>query len=612
MKPIAKSSNGTRSRAGLERIGKSQLTRAEQPARRFANSPDVISPHVSAWVAMYAKRSRFNPIRQLTPEYLARTIDAFQNGYLREFALMADAIKHRDPIIQVCLRKREKGVARHGIKVIIKDGLPEELKAEADRHQAALQYFYDNCHAKHVLEQDQVGGARLLIKQMMEAQYYRYAVHEIVWRPSIDAITGEPRLTADFNFVPLWFFESTVGHLRFIRRYFGSIMGDELEPGQWLVTVGDGMAEALACAFMMKRLASNDWLSFSERFGTPGLLGKTKAAKDSPGWKQMEADLAVFAQGWTAVTNADNSVELVQATGATGANTTFEAFIQYLDKAIATLVRGADLSTISSGKQTQGRGASLQGDETELLEQDDAVLITETLHKVDEQIVSQLFGTNVPLAEARVVVPDVKIVADTIAKLTYLVSAGVAVGQDYARNELGVPKPAEDEDLLKAVVPPSPFGGGDPGQQDGQPGAFGKKKPPRAKGAAADEEDPAAVANVARGVTPALARHDAQMAGRLAVFRANALDLLHRGQRTALQPLIDQIANIAGMGDQTQFEAALTKLKAELPRWYRRLAADPALANALEQIYGSCLVSKAAEAAAARTGAVAVKEAATA
>jgi phage gp29-like protein len=209
-------------------------------------------------------------------------------------------------------------------------------------------------------------------------------------------------------------------------------------------------------------------------------------------------------------------------------------------------------------------------------------------------------------------VPDAKVVADTVAKLTYLVGAGVKVGQDYARNELGVPKPAEDEDLLKAIVPPSPFGGGDPGQQDGKPGAFGKKQPPAGK--AKDGEDPAdeAVANVARGITPALARHDAQMAGRLALFRANALDLLHRGQRAALQPLIDQIANIAGMEDQTQFEAALTKLKAELPRWYRRLAADPALANALEQIYGSCLVSKAAEAAAARTGAVAVKEAATA
>jgi phage gp29-like protein len=581
----------------------SELTRAEQPRRGgLANVAGVVSPNVSAFVAMYAKRSRYNPIRQLSPEYLSRIMDIFQNGYLREFALMADAIKRRDPVVQVCTRKREKGVARHGIKIIITDELQDpKIKARAAEHKAALTWFYDHLHARNVLEQDQQGGARLLVEQMMEAVYFRYAVHEIVWRPMVDPITGEMRLTADFNYVPLQFFESSVGHLRFNKRYFGTIMGEEMDPKQWLVTVGDGLCEPIAVAYMMKWMSLKDWMSFSERFGTPGLIGKTKAAYGSPGWNQMVTDLAAFAQHWSAVTNVENEITLIQPTSATGNNTVFEPLAQYMDKAIATLVRGADLATISSGKASQGRGASLQGDETALIEEDDAALITENLRRIDELVISWLFNDPVCFAHARVIIPDTKQTTDTIAKLTFLVSNGVEVGQDYAREELGVPKPGDEEELLTAPAPAAPFGGGSNPEETAAADEAKGKAAPGSPEAAAEKQ---AVANaLARGgVTPALLRHDARMAGKLAVFRATALERLLNAQRGALEPLLSQLREVGAMADDTARKAALMKLQADLPRWYRRIASDPALANALEEVFGSALVSSAAEASAARTG----------
>ena len=595
--------------AGLQKVARgSQLTRAEQPPKKLANaSTGVISPNVSAWVAAFAKRSRYNPIRQLSPEYLARVIDIFNNGYLREFALMADAIKRRDPIVQVAMRKREKGVARHGVKIIVTDELQDDkLKAQAEKHKQALTYFYDHLHAHHVLEQDQQGGARLLIEQMMEAVYYRYAVHEIVWRPSIDPITGDPRLSADFNYVPLWFFESTTGHLRFIKRYFGSAFGEEMDAGQWIVTVGDGLAEPLAVAFMMKWLAAKDWLSFSERFGTPGLLGKTKATLGSPGWNQMVADLEAFAQHWTAVTNVENTIDLVQPTSGTGNNTVFQPFIEYCDKAIATVIRGADLSTISSGKASQGRGASLQGDETSLIEEDDAALITENLRRIDEQVIGWLFNDPVCYAHAKVIVPDQKQTTDTIAKLTFLLTSGVPVGAEYARQELGVPKPGDKEVLLKPPAPAAPFGA-DGGKNPELAAAAGEDagKPAAGSQAAADAAQAKrdAIPNAAvESVQPALLAHDARLQGRLALFRADALNRLHQAKVTGLDPLLTQLREVGGIEDDGARHAALTKLQADLPRWYRRLASDPALANALEELYGAAIVSGAAEKSAARTG----------
>ena len=598
-----------RTNAGKQLVAPgSKITRAEQEprVRGVANAANVISPNVSAWVAMYAKRSRYNPIRQLSPEYLSRIIDIFQNGYLREFALMAESIRRRDPTAQVCLRKREKGVARHGIKIIVSDELQDEkLKKRADQHKQALTYFYDHLHAHHVLDQDQQGGTRLLMEQMMEAVYYRYAVHEIVWRPSIDELTGDPRLTADFNYVPLQFFEASTGHLRFNKRYFGTIMGEEMDPKQWLVTVADGICEPIAVAYMMKWMALKDWMSFSERFGTPGLLGKTKAALGSPGWNQMVADLERFSQHWAAVTNVDNSIDLVQPTAATGNNTVFQPFVEHMDKAIATIVRGADLSTISSGKQSQGRGAYLQGDETALIEEDDAALITENLRRIDELVISWLFNDPVCYAHAKVIIPDTKQTTDTIAKLEFLVGAGVEVGQDYAREELGVPKPGDKEELLKAAAPAAPFGGApvNPEDQAAADEAHGKPAPGSPEAAQAAAEEKQAMANaLARGITPTLARHDARMAGKLAIFRATALDRLSNAQRGALEPLLSQLREVGAMSDDTARKAALMKLQADLPRWYRRIAQDPALVNALEEVYGASIVSAAAEASAARTG----------
>ena len=44
---------------------------------------------------------------------------------------------------------------------------------------------------------------QLLIRQMMSSIGYKYAVHEIVWNPDIDAQSGKPTLSADMRFVPV-------------------------------------------------------------------------------------------------------------------------------------------------------------------------------------------------------------------------------------------------------------------------------------------------------------------------------------------------------------------------------------------------------------------------
>lgn len=554
--------------------------RSSAPAVGAPVDNAAISQHISPTTLAWVKRSRYNPIRQLTPDYLSRIIDIFQNGYLREFALMGDAIKRRDDKVSIGTRKREKSVARHGIEVILMDGIADNQKAQAEKHRDAIKYFFENLTVSHVLEQDVRGGKRLLVEQMMESIYYRYAVHEMVWQPRVDPVTNQPRLTAQFNYVPLWFFEATSAKLRFISHYFGTVMGDDMPDDEWLVTVGEGIMEPLAVAYMFKTLSLKDWVAFNEKFGMPGILGKTSAAKDSPAWNALVDAIEDFGQEWAAVVNTEATIELVEAKNASG-QTPFEPLVAAMDKAIATICRGADLSTISSGAGSQGRGGSLQGDESTLLEQDDAEMISETLKKICRIIVRELFGDADPLALAKVVVQQEKPADDTIKRLQYLTGAGVKVAASYAQRELGVPPAAPGEPTLEAPAAPV------------------------AEPLASEAVDAKALANFRRARWSATALANASLQhvdamrqdGRAALFRAHALAQMTAAEAEALRPLSSRIAEIESIDDDAAMTAALKKLQADLPDLFKPIATNPKLIAAFEAFLGTSVVNGAVQAA---------------
>jgi phage gp29-like protein len=490
----------------------------------------VISPELVQMV----KRSRFNPIRTLTPAVLSSQLDSFAAGYLRDFAISAEAIKRRDDVISVALTKREKAVSRRDLAYNLLDGLPPAKKARADEHAAALRFFYENVTVSHALDRDVRGGYKLLVRQMMSAEGAHYAVHEIVWEPRVDG--NKDRLTATLNFVPLQFFEATI----------------DMAENEWLVTVGGGILEPLSVAWMFKQLSLKDWVAYNELAGTPFRLGETSAAKGSPEWQVLVEALEDMGAEFSAVVNTGSKISFVGAPNQ--ASIPFPALVERMDRAMATICRGADLSTMSAGSG-EGSGASLQGDEGDLLEQDDAEMISETLQRLDRIIINQLFGEE-PLAYVQVVVPERKDNADLRANVTLAVGNGVAVGQSWLRDQLGLPAPVAGEPILVAPVAP----------------AF----PTPLRGANAD------------GNT------------RAALFNNEAIRALTAAQRKGLQPFIKRGVALFDTKTDAEWTAGLKQLRADLPDIGKEiLAADPTgeLVKAWESILGPALVSGAAEAA---------------
>jgi phage gp29-like protein len=334
------------------------------------------------------RQTRFNPLRSLTPERLASALDQKDAGWLREASLIFETIEMREAIVRSVMTKRRAAVARRDWQIVVPD--PENPNAEA--HKATLEYFYNNLVVTDATDLNIRSGVSGLLRQMMDAVIQRYAVHEIVWKP------GAGGLTAELRRVPLYFFENRSGRLRFVGAENRSD-GVPLDEDGWMITVADGLGDALSICYIYKRLGLQDMLAFSEKFSVPGVLGRTSAKKGSDEGNAMRDSVMAYASEWVGLVYGDDGtikdpIQVIQTPA--GSSLPQMTICEYMDRMIATLVRGGDLSTISRDNST---GSNPQADETEALLEDDCALVSETLQtQLDRLVIRMVHGDETPAA----------------------------------------------------------------------------------------------------------------------------------------------------------------------------------------------------------------------
>jgi phage gp29-like protein len=484
------------------------------------------------------KQSRFNPIRQLQPDRLAQQLDEFEAGNLRETALLWDIMERRDDILKCVAPKRKKAVARRPWEILTLDDSPA-----AQKQKAALEFFYNNLTATHALERNMTGGFQLLVRQMMDAVSKRYAVHYIQWKPSTEG------LTADFQFVPLWFFENRTGQLRFLKEDF-ALDGEALDPNSWLITYGDGLMESCAIAYMFKHLSLKDWVIYNERHGMPGVQGKTRSAKGSEEWNNMTAAVAAIAADFACVTGLDDVIEKIDFSAS--GELPYPKLVDRMDRCLAAIWRGGDLSTLAKGDAV---GANPQEGEGEILVEDDCQLISETLWKLDGMVLEHQLGVDHPLAYIQLTVPKSQDVKQDLEVDRFLVDAGAPLSIADALQRYGRPQPKPEDPLLTPVRPPSP----DPGIQLPP---FNGQNERRAMRLADD---------------PTVGKFLAAARMRLAQAQADTLLPVRKALQAALE------------ANDQDLSKALSALKTELPALLKKINAAPATVKIWEDIMGAAM-----------------------
>lgn len=392
----------------------------------------------------YLRSVRGTMLRSLSGESLATALDGFEAGNLRAAAQLWQSMSERDDVISSVKPKREKSVARRDWQVLTSDD-----SAEAKRQAKILTDFWNNVKCVDAFDQNRRGGFAELVRQMMRAVSFRYQVHHLVWHPSSDM------LRCTFEGVPLTFFENQTGKLRFCKTGL-EYSGEEMKPEEWLVTCGDGLMVAGSIGYFCKRNALADWMAFSDKFGMPGILARTSQGKDTPGGIAMAEAAESFGQDWAAVLYGDDGsgkIDLIEAKG--GSTLPFPQLIERVDRRLASLYRGADLSSMSSTKG-EGTGASLQDGETDLIEQDDALSMSERLNEIEEIVLRWWFGPRVKVkAYIRLIVPQSEDLKLLLASVETLVKLGAPIAIADILERFGFATPGKGAELLggKQKVP---------------------------------------------------------------------------------------------------------------------------------------------------------------
>lgn len=389
------------------------------------------------------KQYRFNPASNVSPEKVATALNRFDAGFLREAALMWETIEERDDVLQIVAPKRRNRVASRPYEILAVDD-----SDEAAAHQQTLKDFFNTITVTDATDENLRGGFRHLVQQMMTSVFCKYAVHELVFDTSSGSLRGS------FRFVPLYFFENTIGRLRYTGAA-GAIGQDLGDPEGWMITVSSGciMKAAMVC-YIFKRLSLHDWLNFSEKFGIPGVHGETTAARGTKEFQDFVNALAQFANEWVTVTNQGAKINLVE-TKTTG-EAPFQPMVERMDRRMASLCVGGDLSTIS---RENAIGANPQSADAEDMTEDDCQLISETLQtQVARQVIRYVHGVE-PLAYIKLIPPQSQDIKSDVLVDTLLTSLGgeLPAAETYERYNRTVPDSMEKGATLKKAAPmPAP------------------------------------------------------------------------------------------------------------------------------------------------------------
>lgn len=394
------------------------------------------SKHIGVVRIKDEARLRYNPLRNLTPQKITAAMDAFNYGYLSEAARIYDAIRRRDAVVQACVQKRKRATSRLAWTIVEMGG----DEAVSKEHAAFLEDFYNNIKVTSAADANKRGSMSMLIDNILSALENKYAVSEIIWDTS-----RAPNLSAEVRHVPLWFFENTQGYLRF-KRNSTDTEGIELEPNGWMVSVSDSpLMEATAVCYIIKRFAQGDWAVCSQRFGMPTPVYNANADRGTPEFESAVESIAGLVNGYGMVCARGEVFDLKLPNGT---SEPFKTLSEAMDRYIALIWRGSDLSTLSANNAA---GASLQAEESEILEDADCALVEETLaHYLTLPALEWKFGKGVkPAAYLQLTRKNRKDKLNQIAVYKGAAELGCNVAKRDVYEALELREPEAGEDIVE-------------------------------------------------------------------------------------------------------------------------------------------------------------------
>lgn len=408
-------------RSLVDQFGKA-IKRTEVEGEKLGPSLTGVRPVISG-----------HPAEGLTPAKLSRIHRSAAEGEPLEYLELAEDIEERDLHYAGVLGTRKRSVAQ----------LPIVVEAASDDPQHKKHADYVQSWIK-----DEVLAASLF--DMLDALGKGFSVMEVDWRYHLGHMC--PR---DFIWRPQrWFtFDRDDGETVTLR-----ISGEErfLQPHKFIVhrhksksglTIRSGLARIASWAWMYKAFTLRDWAIFVQNYGMPIRIGKYGRNATEDDKETLWRAVAQIAGDCAAIMPADMAVEFVQVGDKGTSGDLFEKRADWMDRQVSKAVLGQTTTTdaVSGGHAVAREHRLVQED----IERADAIVLSAT---VNRQIVPNLvafeFGPQDHYPKVRIGRPDEVPLEEFSAAYDRLARHGLTAPAGYLRGRLGIPAPAEDDELV--------------------------------------------------------------------------------------------------------------------------------------------------------------------
>lgn len=382
---------------------------------------------------------------------------------------------------------------------------------------------------------------RRVLREVLDAPLYGWQPLEIIWtHPN----AGGPIIPQDILAKPVqWFHFDSEAQLRFKSRQ-APHYGESVAPRKFLVPAQDasyanpyGVADLSMCFWptVFKRGGLKFWVTFTEKYGTPWLVGKTPRGTPGKEQEQLLDQLEAMVQDAVAVIPDDASVDIIESGGKTASADLYERLLMYCRSEISIALLGQNQTTEATANLASAT-AGLQV--AEELRDADARLVEACINQLMRWIVDLNEGEAAPSPKFELYEQeDVDTIqADRDEKLS---RAGVRFTSKYYKRIYGLEEGDIDE------TPPMP------------PVASPQTPLQDVKQVAFAEEVPSSTDALDALIDTELAEWQALLEPMVDPLQAAIDQAVANGE--SAQQLLDRLPEILGQMDATALTAALAR-----------------------------------------------------
>jgi phage gp29-like protein len=239
-----------------------------------------------------------------------------------------------------------------------------------------------------------------------------------------------------------------------------------LHPAKSGLPIRNGLARAVAWAYLFKNFALKDWLSFADIYGRPFRIGKYPTGSNEDQIRTLLRAVAGMGEDAAAVIPEGMSIELVD--GKANGSEIYDKLAQYVDRQISKAVLG---QTATTDADTGGLGSGKEhGDVRADIERADAKLLSASIARdVIAHMVRLNFGPDVGIPRLKIGREEEWDAGKMMPAVKTFVELGGRVEMSVIADKLGLPDAPKGKDAELLWAPAAAAPATDPADPEKRP-----------------------------------------------------------------------------------------------------------------------------------------------